>query len=174
MDATVAGLALAGGDIVAIGTDPTVVRVPLVDGTERIGLIELEFDDWSDDAGPLLLLMARTLVLLFKTKARYTDEWVRARRAVHCLPPPRSSGTSCRRWPHRQRTSRWPVSSNLPTRSAGDSFDYALNGSTLDFAIVDAVGHGMSAVLMAASAINGLRNVRRERGGAHCCVRSGR
>ncbi len=165
MDATVAGHALAGGDIVAIGTDPTVVRVPLVDGTERIGLIELEFDDWSDDAGPLLLLMARTLVLLFKTKARYTDEWVRARRAVplsaaaevqwDLLPPLAASAADV------------AVAGILEPayKIGGDSFDYALNGSTLDFAIVDAVGHGMSAVLMAASAINGLRNVRRERGG---------
>ena len=44
----------------------------------------------------------------------------------------------------------------------GDSFDYALNPAGLEFAIVDAMGHGMSAVLMSAVAINGLRNVRRE------------
>src|SRR3954447_6731157 len=165
MDATVAGHALAGGDIVAVGTDPTVLRVPLVDGTERIGLIELEFDEWRDDAAPLLLLMARTLVLLFKTKARYTDEWVRARGAVplsaaaevqwDLLPPLAASAADV------------AVAGILEPayKIGGDSFDYALNGSTLDFAIVDAVGHGMSAVLMAASAINGLRNVRRERGG---------
>jgi serine phosphatase RsbU (regulator of sigma subunit) len=109
--------------------------------------------------------MTRTLVLLFKTKARYTDEWVRARRAVplsaaaevqwDLLPPLAASAADI------------AVAGILEPayEIGGDSFDYALNGSTLDFAIVDAVGHGMSAVLMAASAINGLRNVRRESGG---------
>ena len=45
----------------------------------------------------------------------------------------------------------------------GDSFDYAINPGRLDLAIVDAVGHGMSAVLMSTTVINGLRNARRER-----------
>jgi serine phosphatase RsbU (regulator of sigma subunit) len=165
IDGTVAGHALAGGVIVETGTHPTVVRVPLVDGTERIGLIELTFDEWSDDSTDVLLLMVRTLVMLFKTKARYTDEWVRARRALplsaaaevqwDLLPPLAASATDV------------AVAGILEPAYTigGDSFDYALNGSTLDFAIVDAVGHGMSAVLMAAAAINGLRNVRRESGG---------
>ena len=43
----------------------------------------------------------------------------------------------------------------------GDSFDYAVNGAQLEFAIVDAIGHGMSAVLMSAAAINSLRSARR-------------
>ena len=165
VDGTVAGHALVGGAIVATGTHPTVVRVPLVDGTERIGLIELTFDVWIDEWTDVLLLMARTLVLLFKTKARYTDEWVRARRAI-----PLSAAAEV----------QWdmlpPLAASAPDvavagilepayKIGGDSFDYALNGSKLDFAIVDAVGHGMSAVLMAAAAINGLRNVRRESGG---------
>jgi serine phosphatase RsbU (regulator of sigma subunit) len=46
-------------------------------------------------------------------------------------------------------------------RIGGDSFDYAVNGRHLEFAIIDAVGHGMDAVLMAAAAINSLRNSRR-------------
>ena len=45
----------------------------------------------------------------------------------------------------------------------GDSFDYAFDESRVDFAIVDAIGHGMSAVLMSATAINSVRNSRRAR-----------
>ena len=45
----------------------------------------------------------------------------------------------------------------------GDSFDYAFDASRLDFAIVDVIGHGLSAVLMSAAAINSLRNSRRGR-----------
>ena len=43
----------------------------------------------------------------------------------------------------------------------GDSFDYAFDETRVDFTIVDAIGHGMSAVLMSAAAINSLRNSRR-------------
>ena len=43
----------------------------------------------------------------------------------------------------------------------GDSFDYALNRDCAEFAIVDAVGHGMSAVMMSVAAMNSLRNARR-------------
>ena len=45
----------------------------------------------------------------------------------------------------------------------GDSFDYAVNPGQLDFAIIDAVGHGLPAVLMASAAVNSLRNARRQR-----------
>lgn len=45
----------------------------------------------------------------------------------------------------------------------GDSFDYAFDQTRVDFAVVDAIGHGMSAVLMSAAAINSLRNPRRAR-----------
>ena len=44
----------------------------------------------------------------------------------------------------------------------GDSFDYALNQDTAELAIVDAMGHGMAAVLLSVTAINCLRNARRE------------
>jgi serine phosphatase RsbU (regulator of sigma subunit) len=44
----------------------------------------------------------------------------------------------------------------------GDSFDYAVNLDRLEFGIVDAVGHGMPAVLLSVVAINCLRNARRE------------
>jgi serine phosphatase RsbU (regulator of sigma subunit) len=47
----------------------------------------------------------------------------------------------------------------------GDSFDYALNDDQVDFAIIDAVGHGMPAVMMSATAINSMRNARRESAG---------
>jgi serine phosphatase RsbU (regulator of sigma subunit) len=44
----------------------------------------------------------------------------------------------------------------------GDSFDYALDPGGVQFAIIDAVGHGMPAVLLSVAAINALRNARRE------------
>jgi serine phosphatase RsbU (regulator of sigma subunit) len=45
---------------------------------------------------------------------------------------------------------------------AGDSFDYALNGNIAHVAILDAMGHGLEATLLAAVAVSALRNARRE------------
>lgn len=44
---------------------------------------------------------------------------------------------------------------------AGDSFDYAVNGDIAHVAVVDAMGHGLEATLLATVAIGGLRNARR-------------
>ena len=45
--------------------------------------------------------------------------------------------------------------------TGGDSFDYAVNGDLLEFIVIDAVGHGMPAVLKSMAAITTYRNVRR-------------
>lgn len=44
----------------------------------------------------------------------------------------------------------------------GDCFDYAVNGSFLDFAIMDAVGRGLSAARIASMAISSYRHDRRQ------------
>ncbi len=44
----------------------------------------------------------------------------------------------------------------------GDCFDYAANGSVFDFAVMDAMGHGLDSALVAALAIGVYRHGRRE------------
>jgi hypothetical protein len=44
----------------------------------------------------------------------------------------------------------------------GDCFDYALNGSQLDFAFMDAMGHGLRSAMLAALAVGSYRHDRRE------------
>jgi hypothetical protein len=163
IEGTIAGRVFADGEIVASGEEPTILRVPLVDGTERIGLLELDFDVW--DGVPFVLSpVVLVLVTLLVAKSRYTDAWVRCRRAEPLTPAAEVQ------WdllpPLAASADEIAVAGILePAYSiGGDSFDYALNSAGLEFAIVDAMGRGMSAVLMAAAAINGLRNVRREGG----------
>ncbi len=161
MEGTLAGRAFAGGEMIV--TD-TAWWVPLVEGTERLGVLELGFELPRLQAPEFLGTVASALVLLTTSKCRYTDVWLRTRRAQALSPeaemqwdllPPLSCSTN-----------DVAVSGMLePAYSiGGDSFDYALNPGQLDFAIVDAVGHGMAAVVMSACAINILRNVRRESG----------
>src|SRR5665811_2284499 len=44
---------------------------------------------------------------------------------------------------------------------AGDSFDYALNDDVLHLAMIDAMGHGLSAAVMATLAMGAYRHARR-------------
>ena len=162
VDGTLAGRALISAEIVVSGDEPSTVLIPLSEGSERLGVLELTHPEWTDDLRSLLDPVVRILVLLLISKRRYTDVVLRSRRSE-----PLSAAAEMQ-WdllpPLTCSTGSVSVSGILePAYSiGGDSFDYALNPSGLDFAIVDAMGHGMSAVLLSVSAINTLRNARRE------------
>lgn len=158
---TLVGRAFTSGEILASGTRPTMVWVPLVDGTSRIGVLELEYDTWDGALPKLLEPIVTTFVMTWIIKNRYSDTSERARRSEplsaaaevqwDLLPP-----LSC-------STDEIAISGILEPAYdiGGDSFDYAFNRTRLDFAIVDAIGRGLPAVLMSAAAINSLRNARR-------------
>jgi hypothetical protein len=163
MEGSLPGRALISAEVVVSAGDQTAtVFVPLTEGSERLGVLELTHPAWSDDLRPLLQPVVRILVLLLISKRRYTDVVLRSRRSVPLSPAAELQ------WdllpPLTCSTSTVSVSGILePAYSiGGDSFDYALNPAGLEFSIIDAVGHGMPAVLLAVSAINSLRNARRE------------
>ncbi|MET0144058.1 MAG: PP2C family protein-serine/threonine phosphatase [Jiangellaceae bacterium] len=161
MAGTIAGRAFTSGEVIVSGGQPTVVSIPLVNGTDRIGLLELDYDVWDGDLPAGWERFVAVFVRVLITESRYSDLWVRARRSEplsaaaevqwDLLPP-----LSC-------STAEIAIGGILEPayEIGGDSFDYAVNGSRFEFAIVDAIGHGMSAVLMSAAAINSLRSARR-------------
>lgn len=163
VEGTLAGRALITAEVTVSADDQTTtVFVPLSEGSERLGVLELTHPAWSDGLRSLLDPVVRILVLLLISKRRYTDVVLRSRRSEPLSPaaelqwdllPPLTCSSGA-----------VSVSGILePAYSiGGDSFDYALNPAGLEFAIIDAVGHGMPAVLLAVSAINNLRNARRE------------
>jgi serine phosphatase RsbU (regulator of sigma subunit) len=160
IDSTLAGRAFTTGVTTVSETAP-IAFVPLMEGANRIGLLELEFDHPPPLPSPFSDQVIALFVLLVMNLKRYSDEWERARRVQPLsvaaeiqwglLPP-----LTC-------ETDEISIGGMLePAYSiGGDSFDYAFNGDRLDFAIVDAIGRGMPAVLMSATAINTLRNDRR-------------
>jgi serine phosphatase RsbU (regulator of sigma subunit) len=165
IEGTLAGHAFIRSEVVVSGHDPTLVWVPLAEGSERLGVLELSCESWTDDVRTALAPVVRALILVLISKRRYTDAVLRARRHEplsiaaelqwDLLPPLTCS------------THRASLSGILePAYSiGGDSFDYAMNRDRAEFAIVDAVGHGLSAVMMSVAAINSLRNARRESAG---------
>jgi hypothetical protein len=158
---TFLGRVFTSDEILVSGTDPITVSVPLVEGTSRIGVLELDYDTWGGTVPMHFDPIVATFVMTWVLKSRYSDTSARARRSEplsaaaevqwDLLPP-----LSC-------STEQVAVSGILEPAYdiGGDSFDYAFDASRLDFAIVDAIGHGLSAVLMSAAAINSLRNSRR-------------
>jgi serine phosphatase RsbU (regulator of sigma subunit) len=162
IEGTLAGRCFASGEIVVAGHEPATVFVPLAEGSERLGVLELTLPSWSEDLRSIVDPVARVLVLVLISKRRYTDVVLRARRAQ-----PLSVAAEIQ-WallpPLTYSSSHVSVSGILePAYSiGGDSFDYALNPDRAEFAIVDAVGHGISAVSISVLALNSLRNARRE------------
>lgn len=159
---TLAGRAFERGEVVVSGQGPTTIFVPLCEGSERLGVLELVHRSWDDEPANLLDAITRVLVLVLVSKRRYTDEVLRARRTESLdvaaemqwdLLPPLTCATGA-----------VSVSGILePAYSiGGDSFDYAINPRGIEFAMIDAVGHGISAVLLSVAAITALRNARRE------------
>jgi serine phosphatase RsbU (regulator of sigma subunit) len=162
IEGTIAGRVFATGEPVMFGEVPTALWVPLSEGGERIGVFELIFDEWNGETPTNLNVVLEVLVLIIVSKRRYTDMWHRTRRAQ-----PLSDAAEAQ-WdllpPLTCSTDEVALSGILEPAYdiGGDSFDYAINPDRLQFAIVDATGHGMPAVMMSIAAINSLRNTRRE------------
>jgi len=160
---TLVGRVFISGEIQEIGSHPTMVLVPLIEGSSRVGVLELEFAEWDGVVPELLEPIVAVFVMSWIVKSRYTDISARARRSEPL------SGAAEVQWdllpPLTCSSEQVAVSGILEPAYAigGDSFDYAFDQTSVDFAMVDAVGHGMSAVLMSAAAINSLRNSRRAR-----------
>ncbi len=160
IDSTLAGRAFTTATTLISEQTPTVF-IPLLEGANHVGLLELEYDHVPELPSPISDQILAVFVLLLMNLKRYSDEWHRVRRVKPMsvaaeiqwglLPP-----LSC-------ATPEVSIGGMLePAYSiGGDSFDYAFNGPRLDFAIVDAIGRGMPAVLLAATAINTFRNERR-------------
>lgn len=140
------------------------VWVPLLDGVERLGVLEVVLP--ADQPVPeqdleRIAEFAHLVAELVLSNCQYTDtyEWVRRRSPMtlpaemqHALLPPLTFGTS-----------RLVISGLLAPayEVGGDAFDYALNGNIAHVAVFDAVGHGLHASLLANLAVSCYRNSRR-------------
>ena len=145
------------------GTAGTTAWAPVVNGTERLGVLELHFAEPSLDDGMLEacrdlgslvadLVLSRNMYGDMLQRARRRDQMsIPAEMQWHQLPPLTFV------------SSKVAVAGVLaPTHDvAGDSFDYAVNGDTAHVAIVDAMGHGLEATLLSSVALGAYRNARR-------------
>ena len=137
------------------------VWVPVLDGVERIGVLEFDFDE--QDAVNLdnLAAFAGLVAEVVMAKQAYGDLFERVRRSKQMsvaaelawnLLPPLTFGTG-----------RLVISGVLAPAYdlGGDSFDYAVDGDIARVAIFDAMGHGLEAGLLASVAMATARSSRR-------------
>ena len=164
IEGTMAGRAFRRVEVVSSTATAGTHRlwVPLLDGVERLGVAELELPtapsrELERDLGVLVTLVAELIVV----NDAYSDVFSRLRRRKTLslaaemqweLLPPMSFGTD-----------RVVITGGLEPAYdiGGDSFDYALNGSSADLLVIDAVGHGLPATVLAGVAIGTYRHARR-------------
>jgi serine phosphatase RsbU (regulator of sigma subunit) len=158
-----AGRAFLSGNVAEVAQADGGVRMylPLLDGSDQVGVMALTLDTVDDEDRRLLRRLAGLVADMLVTKNAYTDQFFLARRRE-----PMSVSAEI----------QWgllpPLTMALPQvqvagvlepayRVAGDSFDYALNDNILHLAVIDAMGHDLDAAAMATIAIGAYRHARR-------------
>ena len=167
VDTTLAGRAFRLVDIVATDADDRRrLWVPLLDGVERLGVLEVTLLTSVDVRDPRLREQCRWLSALIghlvTITTRYGDGLDTARRQQPRTPaaeliwellPPLTAGTDTL------------VLAGMVEPShavGGDAFDYALSEATASLAIFDALGHTLDAGLIAAAVLVAYRSTRRD------------
>ena len=162
IDSTLAGRCYRTLEIQQTTSDDGGTRVwaPILDGVERLGVLELAFTLQRPNLDEVRALAGHVAEVVMAKQA-YGDLFERVRRRQRMslaaelawnLLPPLTFGTA-----------RLVISGVLaPVYDlGGDSFDYAVDAHTARVAIFDAMGHGLEAGLLASVAMAACRSSRR-------------
>ena len=163
IDGSLAGRAFLGDDLVEQAVAGGVrVFVPLLDGTDRVGVLAFTSENWDEHDRRLARRFAGLLADVLVTKGMYTDRFFQARRRQPMGLPAEMQWALL---PPLIMTSPQVALAGILEPAydvAGDSFDYALNDDALHVAIIDAMGHGLDAAVMATVAVSAYRHARRD------------
>ena len=133
----------------------------VVDGAARLGVLAVTFAELDEEARSLADSLAGVVAALLVTRGQCTDAYTMLRRTQAItlaaemqwdLLPPLSLDSG-----------RVSVAGLIQPayEVGGDSFDYAVNGGILDFAVFDAMGHGLQSSQLAHLAVSSYRHSRR-------------
>ncbi|MDG4811023.1 PP2C family protein-serine/threonine phosphatase [Micromonospora sp. WMMD1120] len=168
IDGTLAGRAFSTAStcVSTSGADGVRVWVPVLDGSERMGVLEVVTDvPMADESVDDCAAVASLLAELVVTRSSYSDRIERLRRRA----PMQLAAEMLRAQlpPLTFSTGHLIISGILEPcyDVGGDAFDYAVNGDIAHLALFDAAGHGssagMRAVVLASIALAAYRNARR-------------
>lgn len=171
VDSTLAGrafqLTLPVTQLTGMERDVPLVWLPLLDGTERLGVLAVTLPDpeaLNRDGGVLaarLEMFAALAAELVTTKTLYGDTLVRLRRSTEmglaaemqwALLPPLTFATP-----------GVTIAGGLEPayEVAGDSIDYSVDDRVAHFAVLDGMGHGLRSAQLATLTMAAYRNGRR-------------
>lgn len=160
---TMAGRAFTEQRLVAAERDGSVrAWVPVVEGSDRTGVVALTLPELADGSEAAIEDLGLLAGYLIAAQARCTDLYNLYRRRQ------RMSLAASMQWdllpPLVLQTPTVTVSGLVEPAYdvGGDCFDYAVNGSSLDLAIMDAMGHGTHSASLAGLALGAYRRDRRE------------
>ncbi|HEX4816794.1 MAG TPA: PP2C family protein-serine/threonine phosphatase [Nonomuraea sp.] len=163
IEGTVAGRAFQQGTILpATVRDPEQWWVPLVDGTDRLGVLRITAPGADAEALLDMKRLASLVALLVVSKRPLSDTYARLVRRRRMSV---SAEMEWRLMPQRTfATDRLMVSAVMEPAYdvSGDVYDYAVQGDLAHLAIFDAMGHDTAAGLTANLALTTLRNSRYE------------
>ncbi|NHC13976.1 serine/threonine-protein phosphatase [Motilibacter sp. E257] len=170
IEGTLAGRAFQLVETQAAFTDPQPrFWVPLVDGVERLGVLDVMLPSASELTDPLLReqceWVASLAAHLITSADAHGDAVDRARRGrprgpsaelLWSLLPPLTAGSQA-----------FTLSGRLEPAEqvGGDAFDYSLGPERVQLAVFDAMGHSLGAGLIAATALAAYRAARRSGAG---------
>nr|MDQ2815768.1 hypothetical protein [Actinomycetota bacterium] len=138
--------------------------IPLVDGTERLGVLGFTVADVSQGMLDRYRTLASLAGMLVSAKNEISDTYPHLQRSremalqaelVWAFLPPRTFATG-----------NTTVAASLEPayEAGGDAFDYALLGDHLHLSIFDALGHDLAAGLLASVCLASCRSTRRAGG----------
>lgn len=133
----------------------------LVDGAARLGVMAVTLAVVDDEARALADSLAGVVAALLVTRGQCTDAYTAIRRTE------KFSLAAEMQWdllpPLSLDSGRVSVAGLIQPAYdvGGDSFDYAVNGDVLDFAVFDAMGHGLASSQLAHLAVSSYRHSRR-------------
>lgn len=133
----------------------------VIDGAARLGVIAVTVADVDDEIRSLADSLAGVTAALLVTRGQCTDAYTNLQRSE------RFSLAAEMQWgllPPLSLDSRRVSVAGLIQPAydvGGDSFDYAVNGDTLSFAVFDAMGHGLESSQLAHLAVSSYRHSRR-------------
>jgi serine phosphatase RsbU (regulator of sigma subunit) len=138
--------------------------IPLVDGTERLGVLGLAVADFSEAMLARYRTLASLAGMLIAGKSSHSDTYDQVQRStemalqaelVWAFLPPRTFASA-----------GVQICATLEPayEAGGDAFDYSLLGDHLHVSIFDALGHDLAAGLLASVGIASCRSTRRAGG----------
>ena len=162
IDASAAGRAFLRMTVVEEQRDDGVrMYLPLINGSDEAGVLALTLDAADEDVRRLLRQLAVLAGGMLAAKNAYTDQFLQARRSA---PMSLSAEIQWALLPPMTMTTPQVALAGILEPAydvAGDSFDYAINDNVVHLAVIDAMGHGLNAAMLATLAISAYRHARR-------------